>query len=248
MDSFEFTKIAGAVLAPLLVIVGFKTYLDVRLGEHGEGAEHKSEVGYTLPSVAPAAPAAPAAKDAGDTKTAAATPAAKPADAAKPAGEMKATDAAKPAADSKPAAPAPAATAASPAAPAPAPATAEGYDAAKIVGMIASAKAENGQGIFKKCLTCHSAEKAAASKVGPNLWNVVGRKKGTREDYSGYSEAMKGKGGEWTLQDLAGFVHAPKAWLPGTKMLFAGVSDPADVADLLAYIRTLADSPAPLPN
>jgi cytochrome c len=59
---------------------------------------------------------------------------------------------------------------------------------------------------------------------------------------------MKTKGGDWTYADLAGFVHSPKGWLPGTKMIFPGVSDPAELADLLAYIRTLADSPAPLPN
>jgi cytochrome c len=77
---------------------------------------------------------------------------------------------------------------------------------------------------------------------------VVGRKRATREDFSGYSEAMKAKGGEWSFADLAGFVHSPKGWLPGTKMLFPGVAEPGDVADLLAYIRSLADSPAPLPN
>jgi cytochrome c len=59
---------------------------------------------------------------------------------------------------------------------------------------------------------------------------------------------MKAKGGEWTFVDLAGFVHGPKTWLPGTKMIFPGVSDPGELADLLAYVRTLADSPAPLPN
>jgi cytochrome c len=122
------------------------------------------------------------------------------------------------------------------------------FDAAKVVAMIATAKPENGQGTFKKCLACHTADKAAASKAGPNLWNVVGRKKGTRDDFSGYSEAMKTKGGEWTFADLAGFIHNPKGWLPGTKMMFPGVPDPQDLADLLAYVRTLADSPAPLPN
>ena len=122
------------------------------------------------------------------------------------------------------------------------------FDAAKVVTMIAAAKPENGQGTFKKCLACHTADKAAASKAGPNLWGVVGRKRATREDFSGYSEAMKAKGGEWSFVDLAGFVHSPKGWLPGTKMLFPGVAEPGDVADLLAYVRTRSDSPVPLPN
>jgi cytochrome c len=114
--------------------------------------------------------------------------------------------------------------------------------------MIAAANASNGQGTFKKCLACHSADKASASKAGPNLWGVVGRKRGGREDFASYSEAMKSKGGEWSFADLAAFVHSPKGWLPGTKMIFPGIADPAEVADLLAYMRTLADSPAPLPN
>jgi cytochrome c len=58
---------------------------------------------------------------------------------------------------------------------------------------------------------------------------------------------MKKKGGDWNYADLAAFLHSPKVWLPGTKMIFAGVSDPADLADLIAYLRTLSDNPKPLP-
>jgi len=120
------------------------------------------------------------------------------------------------------------------------------FDAAAVVAMIGTAKPENGAGTFKKCLGCHSAEKGAAAKAGPNLWNVVGRNKGSTE-FGGYSEAMKAKASEqWTFANLAGFLHNPKGSLPGTKMLFPGVPDAADLADLLAYIRSLSDSPAPL--
>jgi cytochrome c len=191
IDSFEVSKVAGAVLAALLVIFVPKTIIDIWQQGH-----HAKEAGFTLPAAS------------GDGAGAAAS-----GQGAAAGGEAAAT-----------------------------------FDAAKVAAMIATAKPENGQASFKKCLTCHSADKAAASKAGPNLWNVVGRKKGSREDFGGYSEAMKTKGGEWTFADLAGFAHNPKGWLPGTKMVFQGVSDPQDVADLLAYIRTLADSPAPLPN
>jgi cytochrome c len=122
------------------------------------------------------------------------------------------------------------------------------FDAASVVAKAASGKPESGAAIFKKCLACHTADKAAASKVGPNLWGVVGRKKAAREDFAAYSEAMKTKGGEWTYADLAGFVHNPKGWLPGTKMIFPGIADSGELSDLLAYLRTLADTPAPLPN
>lgn len=120
------------------------------------------------------------------------------------------------------------------------------FDPAAVVALIKTAKPEDAAGTFKKCAGCHSYEKGAANKVGPDLWGIVGRKKGGVE-FSGYSEAMKTKGGEWTYADLAQFIHSPKTFVPGTKMMFAGVSDPQDLANVIAYLRTLSDSPAPLP-
>lgn len=120
------------------------------------------------------------------------------------------------------------------------------FDPAAVVAMLKTAKPEDAAGTFKKCAACHSYEKGAANKVGPDLWGVVGRKKGS-VDFSGYSEAMKTKGGEWTYADLAQFIHSPKGFVPGTKMMFAGVTDPQDLANVIAYLRTLSDSPAPLP-
>lgn len=125
-------------------------------------------------------------------------------------------------------------------------ATAGAFDPAGIVKMLAAAKPENGEGIYKRCAGCHANDKAAKSIAGPNFWGLVGRKKAGRADYSGYSEAMKAKGGDWTYADLAAFLHNPKEWMPGTKMAVA-VTDSAELADLLAYLRTLSDSPVALP-
>ena len=61
------------------------------------------------------------------------------------------------------------------------------------------------------------------NKVGPNLWGVVGRPKASHEGFN-YSDAMKAKGGNWTPEDLASFVHGPKTFVPGTKMLFPGIA------------------------
>ena len=58
---------------------------------------------------------------------------------------------------------------------------------------------------------------------------------------------MKGKPGPWTYEDLAHFVHKPKEYLPGTKMMFPGIADSTELADLIAYINTLSDNPQPLP-
>lgn len=225
MDSQDLTKIAGAVLSALLVIVGTKTLIDLRMSSHSAG--HGSGVGYKLPS---AEAAAPAAEPAGEAKAAGSNAEAKP--------EAKAAEA-KPAGDAKAEAPA-AGGAAAPAA--------GGFDAKKVVSMIGSAKADAGAGLFKKCAACHSASATEPSKAGPNLWNIVGRAKGTREDFKSYSEAMKAKGGAWTFEDLAAFAHNPKGFVSGTKMIFPGIKEPSDVADLLAYMRTLADKPADLPQ
>jgi cytochrome c len=140
--------------------------------------------------------------------------------------------------------PEPSAEAAGPEGGAPA---AAAFDPAQVVAALATAKPENATSTFKKCLACHSAEKGAASKAGPNLWGVLGRPHGSQADFKGYSEAMKSKGGDWTYTDLVSFLHKPKTFIPGTKMIFNGVSDPGELADLVAYIRTLSDSPQPLP-
>lgn len=121
------------------------------------------------------------------------------------------------------------------------------FDPAAVVALVKTAKPENAAGTFKKCLGCHSADATSPSKAGPNLWGIVGRKPGAASDFKGYSDAMKSKGGEWTFESLAGFIHGPKAYLPGTKMAFSGVTDPQELADLLAHLRTLADSPVALP-
>ena len=121
------------------------------------------------------------------------------------------------------------------------------FDAANVLKLLAAAKPEGGEATFKRCVTCHANDKSAKSGAGPNLWNVVGRKKGGREDFGAYSDALKAKGGEWSFADLAAFLHNSKEWLPGTKMNIA-ISDPAELADLLAYLRTLGDTPVALPQ
>lgn len=234
MDSFELTKIAGAVLAALLTIIGFNTAVDMRSGGHGSPF-----AGYTLPEPAAEAPAAKAAEKAP-------APAALAVDKAAPADKKSADATAAPAPAPKTDAP-PNKDAAAPAEEA-APAAAGGFDAAKVVSMIGAANADNGKALFRKCAACHSYDATSPSKLGPNLWNIVDRNKAAREDFSGYSPALKAKGGDWTFEDLAHFTHSPKDWLPGTKMIFPGIAEPGDVADLLAYVRTLADTPAPLPQ
>ena len=237
MDNFELTKIAGAVLAALLLIFGGKTLIELNVG-HKE-----TKVGYTLPGgESPAAAKTQAAaaptKDApAPAKDAAAAPAAKLADA-KPA---DAKTAAAPLKDG-------AAPAATPAAnPAASPAAAAGGIGAEVVALLSKASADNGKAIFSKCKSCHVYEKGKTPTVGPNLWGVVNRPKGSYEGFK-YSEGMAAKGGNWTFEDLGNFIHNPKGYVNGTKMVFNGIEAAADEADVIAYLATLADTPVALPK
>ena len=96
---------------------------------------------------------------------------------------------------------------------------------------------------FKKCLACHTPDKGGRNLVGPNLWGVVGRKIAQAPGFN-YSDAMKSHPGEWTWEELAKYLHSPAQTVPGNRMQFPGVKDNADLADLLAYMRKLSDTPA----
>lgn len=112
--------------------------------------------------------------------------------------------------------------------------------------LLASADATKGQSAAKKCAACHSFEKGGPNRVGPNLYGVVNRPKASHEGFN-YSAALKGKGGEWTFEEIDKFIANPKGYVPGTIMAFAGVSSPKERADIESYLRSLAEAPVPLP-
>ena len=113
--------------------------------------------------------------------------------------------------------------------------------------LLAAADAAAGVKVFKKCKACHTVDKGGKNKIGPNLWEVVNSEAGKRAGFA-YSKAMAAKGGTWTYENLGAFLAKPKAYLPGTKMAFAGLKKVKDRAAVIAYLRSLSDSPAPLPQ
>lgn len=117
-----------------------------------------------------------------------------------------------------------------------------------IAPLLASADATAGATIFKKCASCHSNDNGGANKVGPNLWSVVGRDMGSHAGFN-YSAGLKefGAGKAWDYEALSAFLLKPKAYIKGTAMGFAGLAKPDERANLIAYLRTLSDSPVALP-
>lgn len=115
---------------------------------------------------------------------------------------------------------------------------------------LAAASAESGEKVFNKCKACHTAEEGGANKVGPALWDIVGRKPAAHEGF-GFSAAMTAFGEEhdaWTFEELDHFLTKPKDYINGTAMGFAGLRKPEDRANLIAYLREQASNPVPLPT
>ncbi|MCC7045909.1 MAG: cytochrome c family protein [Alphaproteobacteria bacterium] len=116
-----------------------------------------------------------------------------------------------------------------------------------VAPLLAKANAAEGEKAAKKCLACHTFDKGAANKIGPNLWNVVGGPRAHSESFS-YSNTLAGMHGQtWDYEDLNKFLNSPKGFVAGTKMAFAGIPSAKERADVIAYLRSLSDAPKPLP-
>ena len=170
MDSFEFNKIAGAILASVLVIIG---------------VQHLAEIIYHTESADPLTyPVEVAGADHGGKAAAD-----KPVEVVIP-----------------------------------------------FTQLLASADASKGAKVFKKCASCHTLPEGGNNGTGPNLFGVVGRDVGRASGFS-YSQPMANLGGAWTFDRLNEFLTKPKAYVPGTKMSFAGIKKPQQRADLVAFLN-----------
>ncbi len=115
---------------------------------------------------------------------------------------------------------------------------------------LASADKERGAAVFRQCASCHTPDKGGPNRVGPNMWGVVERTKGQVAGF-GYSNALKAiaaKGEKWGFAEIDKFVENPRGYIAGTSMSYGGLANPKQRADLIAYLNTLSDNPAPLPK
>ena len=111
---------------------------------------------------------------------------------------------------------------------------------------LATADAARGEQVFKKCAACHNADPGGANALGPGLYGVMGNPIAAHPGFA-FSDALKSKGGTWDWETMSTWIANPKAFAPGTKMTFAGLSNPQDRADLLLFLNSRDASPLPVP-
>lgn len=120
-----------------------------------------------------------------------------------------------------------------------------GEAAEPIAARLAKADPAKGAASFAKCAACHSIASGGANGVGPNLWASVGKPHGHVAGFA-YSDALKGVPGNWTFEALDAWLASPRKYAPGTKMTFAGLSDPQERANVIAYMNAQGSN-LPLP-
>jgi cytochrome c2 len=118
---------------------------------------------------------------------------------------------------------------------------------AEILALMAAADPKRGEADIGLCKVCHTFDKGGATLIGPNLYGVVGKKIASHEGVN-YTPALKAKEGNWTYENLDLWLTNPQAFASGTAMAFPGVPDIKKRADIIAYLRSNAESPVPLPE
>jgi cytochrome c len=122
----------------------------------------------------------------------------------------------------------------------------EGGEAAKPIEFyLASADPAKGEQVFKKCSACHNVDQGGANALGPNLWGVVGKPHAAHPGFA-FTDALKSVPGNWDFKALDAWLANPKKYAPGTKMTFAGLGNPEDRANVIAYLNAHGSN-LPLP-
>ena len=118
--------------------------------------------------------------------------------------------------------------------------------AVDITALLAMGNLDDAKKVWKKCSACHSIKKGGKNKIGPALYNVLGRNVAAISDYK-YSKALRSYGKSWTFEEINGFLSKPQAYIKGTKMAFAGLKKEKDRASIILFLNQNSDNPLPLP-
>ena len=116
-----------------------------------------------------------------------------------------------------------------------------------LANLLAAGSASAGEGVFAKCVACHTINQGGANGIGPNLYGVMGTGVGQHAPGFAYSSALSGHGGEWNFENMDAWLTSPRAFANGTKMSFAGLSSPEDRANVILYMLENGGGP-PLPE
>ena len=125
-------------------------------------------------------------------------------------------------------------------------AEAKAESSVEISSLLSLGDVTHGEKVFKKCAACHSINKDGKNKIGPKLYNVVGKATGATSDYK-YSKALISYSKTWTFEELNGFLIKPAKWIKGNKMGFTGLKNDKDRASVILYLNQNSDNPQPLP-
>lgn len=116
-----------------------------------------------------------------------------------------------------------------------------------LANLLATADIAKGEAVFAKCAACHTINQGGANGIGPNLFGALGKPHGHVAGFD-YSAALKSVPGNWDFEGLDAWVTSPRKYAPGTKMSFAGLSNPQDRANLIVYLNAQGSNiPLPAP-
>ena len=109
--------------------------------------------------------------------------------------------------------------------------------------LLAEGSAAAGEGVFAKCMACHTIDQGGANGIGPNLYGVLGEPIGKGAGGFAFSSSLAEVGGTWNYEQMDEWLKSPRAFASGTKMSFAGLSNPADRANVILFLRDHGGGP-----